>query len=49
MGPLCGGNDFEAYMVGYSRLMETDEAGTLAQLRSIRSELIDPQANTPSP
>jgi hypothetical protein len=27
-------------MVGYSRLMETDEAGTLAQLHSTRSELI---------
>ena len=46
MGPWCGvdgpgvGHDFAADMVGYSRLMETDEAGTLAQLRSTRSELI---------
>ena len=32
-----------ADMVGYSRLMETDEAGTLAQLRAIRNELIDPK------
>ncbi len=32
-----------ADMVGYSRLMETDETGTLAQLRSIRNELIDPK------
>jgi hypothetical protein len=34
MGPWCGGHDFAADMVGYSRLMETYEAGTLAQLRS---------------
>jgi hypothetical protein len=40
MGPWGGGHDFAADMVGYSRLMETDEAGTLAQLRSTRSELI---------
>jgi adenylate cyclase len=32
-----------ADMVGYSRLMEADEAGTLAQLRAIRNELIDPK------
>jgi adenylate cyclase len=31
-----------ADMVGYSRLMELDEAGTLARLRSHRHELIDP-------
>src|SRR5262245_34162352 len=31
-----------ADMVGYSRLMEADEAGTLARLRSHRAELIDP-------
>ena len=30
-------------VVGYSRLMEADEAGTLAALKSLRSELIDPQ------
>lgn len=32
-----------ADVVGYSRLMRADEAGTLAQLREIRSELIDPK------
>ncbi len=32
-----------ADVVGYSRLMEADEAGTLAALKSLRSELIDPQ------
>jgi adenylate cyclase len=32
-----------ADMVSYSRLMEADEAGTLAQLRAVRSELIDPK------
>jgi TolB-like protein/class 3 adenylate cyclase len=31
-----------ADVVGYSRLMERDEAGTLAQLRGHRRELIDP-------
>ncbi|MCG7520116.1 adenylate/guanylate cyclase domain-containing protein [Ruegeria sp. Ofav3-42] len=31
-----------ADMVGYSRLMETDEQGTLARLRTHRIELIDP-------
>jgi adenylate cyclase len=31
-----------ADMVGYSRLMEMDEAGTLARLRTHRLELIDP-------
>ena len=31
-----------ADMVGYSRLMEADEAGTLAALKAHRSELIDP-------
>jgi len=31
-----------ADMVGYSRLMEVDEAGTLARLKSVRLELIDP-------
>ena len=33
---------FAADMVGYSRLMEADEAGTLARLRAHRLELIDP-------
>ena len=31
-----------ADVVGYSRLMERDETGTLAQLRSLRSEVFDP-------
>ena len=31
-----------ADMVGYSRLMEVDEAGTLARLKTHRLELIDP-------
>jgi adenylate cyclase len=32
-----------ADVVGYSRLMRADESGTLAQLKAIRSELIDPK------
>jgi TolB-like protein/Flp pilus assembly protein TadD len=32
-----------ADMVGYSRLMEADETGTIARQRSHRSELIDPK------
>ena len=31
-----------ADMVGYSRLMEADETGTLARLKTHRIELIDP-------
>ena len=31
-----------ADVVGYSRLMERDEEGTLAALKALRSELIDP-------
>src|SRR5579872_6985038 len=31
-----------ADMVGYSRLMEVDEAGTLARLKTHRMEVIDP-------
>lgn len=31
-----------ADMVGYSRLMEADETGTLARLKTRRLELIDP-------
>jgi len=31
-----------ADVAGYSRLMEADEDGTLAQLRAIRTELFDP-------
>ena len=30
-------------MVGYSRLMAADEAGTLARLKALRTELIDPE------
>jgi adenylate cyclase len=33
---------FAADMVGFSRLMEVDETGTLARLRTYRIELIDP-------
>ena len=32
-----------ADVVGYSRLMEADEAGTLARLKALRKELIDPK------
>ena len=32
-----------ADVVGYSRLMERDEAGTLARLRTLRRDLIDPK------
>jgi adenylate cyclase len=32
-----------ADVAGYSRLMERDEAGTLARLKTLRRELIDPQ------
>src|SRR5688500_18071015 len=31
-----------ADVVGYSRLMEADEAGTLARLKSLRGAVIDP-------
>ena len=31
-----------ADVVGYSRLMEADEAGTHARLKALRKELIDP-------
>ena len=31
-----------ADVVGYSRLMETDEAGTLAQLKLLRAEVLNP-------
>ena len=34
-----------ADVVGYSRLIEADEAGTRARLRSLNSELIDPRIN----
>ncbi len=32
-----------ADMVGFSRLMEADEAGTLGQLKAVRAEIIDPR------
>ncbi len=32
-----------ADVVGYSRLMATDESGTLAQLKTHRKELIEPK------
>jgi hypothetical protein len=32
-----------ADVAGYSRLMGTDEEGTLAQLKSVRSKLVDPK------
>jgi class 3 adenylate cyclase len=31
-----------ADMVGYSKAMEADEAGTIARLTSVRADLIDP-------
>lgn len=34
-----------ADVVGYSRLMELDEAGTLATLKAVRVELIDPKVS----
>ncbi len=47
---MANGNDtrrlaviLAADIVGYSRLMEADESGTLAQLRTHRKELIDPK------
>jgi adenylate cyclase len=33
-----------ADMAGYSRLIGTDEEGTLNRLRSIRAEVIDPKS-----
>ena len=34
-----------ADVVGYSRLMRADEAGTLAQLKTLRKEVFDPRTN----
>ncbi len=34
---------FAADVVGYSRLMGEDEAGTLARLKSLRKELVQPK------
>ncbi len=36
-----------ADMVGYSRLMEADEAGAFARLKTRRKELIDPKIAQP--
>ncbi|RWP06274.1 MAG: adenylate/guanylate cyclase domain-containing protein, partial [Mesorhizobium sp.] len=33
---------FSADLVGYSRLMEIDEANTLSRLKSLRRDLVDP-------
>ncbi len=33
---------FAADMVGYSRLMEADETGTIARQKAHRAELVDP-------
>ena len=33
-----------ADVVGYSRLMESDESGTLARLRALRRDIIDPRS-----
>ncbi len=32
-----------ADVVGYSRLMREDETGTLAQLKTLRKEMLDPK------
>ncbi len=32
-----------ADVVGYSRMMRADETGTLAQLKTLRKELLDPK------
>ena len=34
-----------ADVVGYSRMMDADEAGTLARMKSLRSEIFDPKFN----
>ena len=39
--PPC--RDPVADVVGYSKLVSGDEAGTLAQLQALRTEVIDPQ------
>ncbi len=36
-------------VVGYSRLMAADEAGTIAALRAYREQLIEPQIAAPPP
>ncbi len=37
---------FAADMVGYSRLMEADETGTIARQKAHRAELVDPEIAT---
>ncbi len=37
---------FAADMVGYSRLMEADETGTIARQKAHRTELVDPKIDT---
>jgi adenylate cyclase len=36
-----------ADVVGFSRLMELDEAGTLARIKTLRAEVIEPQVMQP--
>ena len=38
-----------ADVVGYSRLIGSDEAGTLAQLQALRTEIIEPHAPVARP
>jgi adenylate cyclase len=40
---MANGRDERRLAVGYSKLMEADESGTIAQLKSRRKELIDPK------
>ena len=37
-----------ADVVGYSRLMGADEVGTLAQLKRLRAEVIEPRSQSPT-
>lgn len=41
--PWLGKSVLAADVAGYSRLMALDEAGTLAHLKKLRVELIDPK------
>ena len=36
-----------ADVVGYTRLMERDDTGTFARLRTIRDEVVDPATRSP--
>ena len=42
MGGAAAGRDPGRRLVGYSRLVEKDEAGTLSTLKALRREVIDP-------